>query len=360
MPLNDPHHCTLLVTGGAGFVGSSIALHWKERHPKARVIAFDNLKRRGSELNLSRLKEAGIEFVHGDVRVKEDLLQLPTIDALVECSAEPSVLAGYGSGAGYVVDTNLLGTVNCLELVVRDRADLVFLSTSRVYPISRINEHCEEVEGRFQFRPDASCPGLSGHGIAEEFPLAGARSLYGATKLASELLITEYVAMHGIRAVIDRCGVIAGPWQMGRTDQGYVLLWLARHHWGIPLSYIGFGGKGAQVRDVLHVDDLCDLVALQLRSMDKAIGQVYNVGGGLSNSGSLADMTALAREVTGNTIELGSDPTERSGDIKAYVTDARLIARETGWRPQRDLRTIFLDSYRWLKANEDQLRPILT
>ena len=357
--ISDPQQSTVLVTGGAGFVGSSFALRWKARHPGSTVIAFDNLKRRGSELNLPRLKQAGIQFVHGDVRNANDLVQLPHIDALVECSAEPSVLAGYGAGARYVVDTNLLGTINCLELVARDSADLVFLSTSRVYPIATINEICTETEEGFEVDPNTQVPGAGAAGIAEDFPLSGVRSLYGATKLASELLITEYADANGFRAVVDRCGVIAGPWQMGKTDQGFVLLWIARHHWDLPLQYTGFGGRGAQVRDVLHIDDLCDLVTLQLEHMDQVKGRTFNAGGGKENSAPLSRFTELAAEVTGKRIAVGSDVNDRLGDLKLYITDNTRITQATGWAPKRDLHTVFRDSFAWLKQHEDQLRAIL-
>jgi CDP-paratose 2-epimerase len=357
--VKDPQHGTLLVTGGSGFVGASFALHWKARHPQSRVIALDNLKRRGSELNLPRLKNAGIEFIHGDVREASDLQALPRIDALVECSAEPSVLAGYQGGSRYVVDTNLLGTVNCLELVARDKADLVFLSTSRVYPIATINGLCTERDGSYALDPAATVPGASSNGIAEQFPLHGVRSLYGTTKLASELLIAEYADIHGFRWVVDRCGVIAGPWQMGKTDQGFVLLWLSRHHWGLPLRYTGFGGQGAQVRDVLHVADLCDLVTLQLEDMDRVNGSTFNAGGGLANSSDLRGFTRLAQEVTGRSITIDADPGDRPGDLKLYITDNSLITRTTGWSPKRDLRTVFTDSFNWLCQHEEQLRAIL-
>ncbi len=357
--IDDPNTSTLLITGGAGFVGSSFALHWKARHPRSEVIALDNLKRRGSELNLPRLKAAGIRFVHGDVRNASDLAALPPIDALVECSAEPSVLAGYGAASAYVVDTNLMGTVNCLDLVARDKADLIFLSTSRVYPITTINDLCEEVDGSFRVRHDRPTPGASASGISEDLPLHGVRSLYGATKLASELLVTEYAHMHGLRSVVDRCGVIAGPWQMGKTDQGFVLLWIARHHWGLPLGYTGFGGRGAQVRDVLHIADLCELLTWQLEHLDHVTGQTFNAGGGAANSASLLAFTELASRITGRTIKVGSDPTDRPGDLKYYVTDNTRLTAATGWTPKRGLNDVFTDSYTWLKENEDVLRGIL-
>jgi CDP-paratose 2-epimerase len=123
---------TRLITGGAGFVGSNLALMFRADQEDLRIIAFDNLKRRGSEHNIERLRTAGVEFIHGDIRAREDLLTLPRIDVLLECAAEPSVLAGVQEPPDYVVNTNLFGTVNCLELARRDGADVMFLSTSRV------------------------------------------------------------------------------------------------------------------------------------------------------------------------------------------------------------------------------------
>src|ERR1051326_7735180 len=109
---------TVLVTGGAGFVGSSLSVWLKSHYPGTRVVALDNLKRRGSELNLPRLREHGVEFLHGDIRTREDLgLDNLEPQAIIECSAEPSVLAGYGDGAEYVVSTNLFGTADRKSVV---------------------------------------------------------------------------------------------------------------------------------------------------------------------------------------------------------------------------------------------------
>lgn len=328
--------------------------------PNSQVIAFDNLKRRGSELNLPRLLEAGVQFIHGDVRDRSDLNALPKVDALIECSAEPSVLAGLQGGADYVVDTNLGGTINCLRIAARDKADLLFMSTSRVYPIEPINDACREEDGKFSIDPLAGVPGLSEKGVSEVFPLTGVRTLYGATKLASELLIQEYAHMYGFRAVINRCGVLAGPWQMGRTDQGFALLWLSRHHWGLPLSYIGYGGTGKQVRDLLHVDDLCDLAIWQLDHMAQMAGRTFNVGGGRSNSASLKEFTALCEQVTERATTISAVPEERPGDLKLYITDNTEVTFATGWEPKRDLHTLLSDSYQWLKEHDTTLRAIMS
>ena len=273
------------MTGGAGFVGASLCLTIARSHPSVEVVALDSLKRRGSELNLARLREAGVRFVHGDVRSREDLLGLEPTQAIIECSAEPSVLAGMGGGADYVVQTNLIGAHNCLELARRDGAQMIFISTSRVYPVAPQQRLAlREDETRFSLLAEQPVAGASAAGISEAFPLEGARTLYGTTKLAAELLVGEYADSFGIRTVVDRCGVIAGPWQMGKVDQGVFTHWLLSHHTGRPLSYIGYGGTGKQVRDVLHIDDLCDLILDQLADPDGWHGATVNVGGGVEGS----------------------------------------------------------------------------
>jgi CDP-paratose 2-epimerase len=341
-------------------VGATLALRFKAAHPEARVIALDNLKRRGSELNLPRLRQAGIEFVHGDIRNQEDFDALPAVAVVIEASAEPSVLAGLTSAPDYLVNTNLLGTINCLNYARHHGAAFVFLSTSRVYPINQI-ERIALTEGatRFEVAAEQPMPGMSPAGLAENFPLEGYRSLYGATKLCSEYLIQEYHHFYGLKTIINRCGVLAGPWQMGKVDQGVVVLWVARHFWRKELGYIGFGGTGKQVRDVLHVDDLYDLLETQLASLASHNGQTYNVGGGRVGSVSLQELTALCQEITGNTVAIRAEAETRPADIALYLTDNARVAAATGWAPRRPVRQLVQDVYEWLRTHEADLKPIL-
>jgi CDP-paratose 2-epimerase len=350
----------VLVTGGAGFVGANLAVSLAERHPGHEIVAFDNLKRRGAELNLERLREAGVTFVHGDVRSTEDVLGLTDLDAIVECSAEPSVLAGVGGSPDYLVQTNLVGAYHCLELARREGAQLVFLSTSRVYPVQTLEQASYiETETRFELTPDQPTPGLSERGVAEDLPLDGARTLYGTTKLSAELLIAEYAETYGLTAVIDRCGVIAGPWQMGKVDQGVFAFWLLAHRFGQPLQYIGYGGEGKQVRDLLHVEDLVDLVDEQLGDPAAWAGRTVNVGGGREVSLSLRETTELCRELTGNAVEITKATEDRPGDLRIYLSDCARIFGLTDWRPTRDARTILADTLAWIEANERAVREAL-
>lgn len=350
----------ILVTGGAGFIGSSLCIKLKEQYPAYSITAFDNLKRRGSELNLPDLQKAGIAFIHGDIRNKEDLDALEGFDVLIEASAEPSVMAGLNSDPTYVINNNLNGSIHCFNTCLKHKARVIFLSTSRVYPIARIEDapYVEE-DTRFSFAAQQTEAGISKNGISEALSLHGVRSFYGTTKLASELFIEEYAAFYGLSAAITRFGVIAGPRQMGKTDQGVVTLWMAKHYWKQSLKYIGYGGLGKQVRDILHVDDLVRLIDMQLHKPELFNGKVYNAGGGLASSASLLEMTHICEEITGNRISIGSEPQNRPADLRMYITDNTKITSETGWKPEKDLRSVLQDIYTWIGQNETQLKAIL-
>jgi CDP-paratose 2-epimerase len=343
----------ILITGGAGFVGSCLSVALAARHPDWEVVAFDSLHRRGSELNLPRLREAGVQFVHGDVRELDDLAQVGEFSAMVECSAEPSVLAGVDGSTGFVLRTNLFGAYHCLEVAARHRAQVVFLSTSRVYPVAALNALAfEETDTRYALAPDQPLAGATAAGVAEQFPMEGARTLYGASKLAAELLVAEYAAAFGLRTVINRCGVIAGPWQMGKVDQGVFTHWMLAFYFGTPLRYIGFGGHGKQVRDLLHVEDLVDLVDEQLAAPDHWAGATVNVGGGVDVSLSLRETTALCAEITGREQTVGTELEDRPGDVRIYASDIRALARYTDWQPRRGSAEILGDIFTWINANE--------
>jgi CDP-paratose 2-epimerase len=349
----------VLVTGGAGFVGANVAIALARRHADWRISAFDNLRRRGGELNLPRLGEAGVRFVHGDVRDPGDLAACGEVDALVECSAEPSVLAGLDD-ADYVVRTNLLGAHNCLELAHRSGAQFLFLSTSRVYPVGPLNSlSYSETETRFELDAEQPLPGVSEAGVSEEFPLDSARTLYGATKLAAELLVLEYAESFGLKAVVDRCGVIAGQWQMGKVDQGVFTHWMLSHYFGLELTYLGYGGRGKQVRDLLAVEDLVDLLDEQLSNPDRWVGFVGNVGGGRPCSLSLLETTTLCRELTGNEVPVRGSEETRAGDVPIYISDCALLYGQTQWRPRQTPSDILESIFLWINENERAVRGAL-
>lgn len=350
----------VLITGGAGFVGACLAIALRRSHPTWEIVALDNLKRRGSELNLARLREEGIAFVHGDIREGADLDAAGAIDVLVECSAEPSVLAGTDGSPDYVVRTNLLGAYHCLEHARRHKAAFVFLSTSRVYPVAGLESLAfEEAPTRYELSDVQPVPGVSSAGVSEALAMSGPRSLYGTTKLSAELLIEEYRETYGLRAVVNRCGVIAGPWQFGKADQGVFTYWMLAHVFDRPLRYIGYGGSGKQVRDLLHIDDLVALVDEQLVELDHWDGMTVNVGGGRAASLSLLETTELCRELTGRHIEVESSTEQRPDDVRIYLSDCALLYGHTAWRPERSPRDVLADIFNWINENQGAVRAAL-
>jgi len=350
---------TILVTGGAGFVGSSISILLKKKYPQYNIIVFDNLKRRGSELSLKDFQHHGVSFIHGDIRNIEDLEDVDHFDVMIECSAEPSVMSGLDSNPSFVINNNLFGSINCFNACLKNNAKLIFLSTSRVYPIELIEKaNFIEEETRFNFT-DENQEGISKKGISEKLSLEGSRSFYGTTKLSSELFIQEYAAFYGMNAAITRFGVIAGPRQMGKTDQGVVTLWMAKHFWKQSLKYIGYGGLGKQVRDILHVYDVVDLIDLQIHQIEKFSGKIYNVGGGLKNSCSLLEMTSICEQITGNKIQIDKEVQNRPADLRVFITDNTKIETEIGWVPKHSPLKVFEDIFYWIKENEKQLEFLL-
>jgi CDP-paratose 2-epimerase len=349
----------IVVTGGAGFIGSNLSLLLKAKYPQLQVIAFDNLKRRGSELNVQRLIKGGVSFIHGDVRFESDIASIGNFDLMIECSAEPSVLSGFNSSPNYMLDTNLNGLINCLNVCKKNHSRIIFLSSSRVYPYNKLNQELYiEEDTRYSFAQNSGS-NLTKRGISESYPLNGIRSLYGASKLSAEFIINEYCSMYSMGSVINRCGVIAGPWQFGKVDQGIVTHWIMAHYLNHPLTYIGYGGHGKQVRDILHIDDLFEVVDMQIRNFDKCSGSTFNIGGGVDVSISLLELTHICRSITGNIVPIESLAENRDADLRIYISDTTKFEKEFGWSPRKNVRSIVEDIHKWIVENFRQLEFIV-
>jgi CDP-paratose 2-epimerase len=183
--------------------------------------------------------------------------------------------------------------------------------------------------------------------------------LYGSSKLASELFVTEYLESYGLKGVINRCGVLTGPWQMGKVDQGVIALWIAKHLYEGQLSYIGYNGTGKQVRDMLHVADLFDLMVLQLQNMDSCCGEIFNVGGGTEVSLSLRELTAQCERSTGKRITIKQVTENRPNDIPLYISDCRKVEKALGWKPKRSVENIVDEMTKWIVDNKEIRAPVL-
>jgi len=341
----------LLVAGGCGFVGAALCRYFLSTRAGLEITVVDNLRRRGCESNLTDLEARGVRIVHGDIRLATDVDALGPVDWVIDAAAEPSVLAGTSAGAHtgrrQLVDHNLLGTVNLLEASARWQAGVVLLSTSRVYSIPALTalplvEHASH-DGASAFVLDISRKlpaAVSSSGITEEFSTAAPISLYGATKLACETLATEYSHAAHTPLVINRCGVMAGGGQFGRADQGIFSWWI--HRWAArkPLSYIGFGGRGLQVRDCLHPDDLASLVLLQITSARAGEPILAHASGGAASGTSLASLSAWCATRFGEHTVAAAVET-RPYDLPWVVLDSSAATARHGWRPTRSAESIF-------------------
>ena len=326
----------ILITGGCGFIGSNIAIFLKNKINKLTVDSLDDLSRNSSKINLIRLKKNKIKNFNINISNKSKINLLKKYDFIIDCCAEAAVEASKLE-AERVFFTNLVGTFNILEKAKKDKSKIIFLSTSRVYSIKKLLSKAKDInKKKYNFK------------INENFSKESPISLYGFTKLSSEKLIEEYSFSNNIKYIINRFGVVSGPWQFGRQDQGFISLWLWRFINKKKLNYIGFGGLGNQVRDIIHVEDVCELILEQINKINKINNKIFNVGGGLNNSISLKELTIKSRKITKNDIYIGKITKTSNYDIPYYVTNNRKIYSFYKWRVKRDLETIINDTFKIL------------
>lgn len=334
----------VLITGICGFVGSVIASELVRSCEDIEIVGMDNLVRPGSQTNLDMLKRLQVKLWHGDIRCCSDFEVLPKLDYIIDAAANPSVLAGVDglTSSRQLVEHNLSGTVNLLELCKRDRAGFILLSTSRVYSIAPLSQ-LPVLEQSEAYVPDLEAfpaAGVSLRGVAESFSTLPPLSLYGTSKCASELLALEYGSAFEFPVWINRCGVLAGAGQFGRPDQGIYSYWI--HSWcqRQPLKYIGFNGKGYQVRDCLHPKDIACLLIKQMAYRGNDKNRIQNISGGIASSTSLAQLSSWCESRFGQH-EVLADPLQRPFDIPWMVLDYRLAQSQWGWTPQMAKETIF-------------------
>jgi CDP-paratose 2-epimerase len=348
----------ILITGICGFVGSTLADHLLQRVEGLSICGIDNLMRPGSETNRKRLRALGIALVHGDIRSASDFESLPVVDWVIDAAANPSVLAGVQGGfsSRQLLEHNLASLINVLEYCKVHKAGLILLSTSRVYSIPALAELPLLSEGR-AFRLDQSAPlpvGVSAKGIGLGFSTRAPISLYGSTKLASEVVALEYGKAFDLPVWVNRCGVLAGAGQFGTPDQGIFSYWINAHLRRRSLRYIGFEGTGKQVRDAFHPDDLAALVWAQIQKAGTTGQRLYNVGGGPDNARSLAELNAWCDQRFGiHTPQPDLRP--RTYDIPWMVMDSSEAVRDFGWRVETPIDAILEQIARHAEENPDWL-----
>lgn len=340
---------TLLITGVCGFVGSVLARELLEYHPDLRIVGFDNLCRKGSETNVEQLRAKGVDVRIGDIRNEQDIAALPRMDWVIDCAANPSVLAGVDgqTSSKELLDHNLGGTIHLLEFCRRHQAGFILLSTSRVYSIKPLADlPVTIVDEAFVPSQHARFQGFSPQGLTESFPTDPPVSLYGSSKKCSELLALEYGQAFDFPVWINRCGVLAGAGQFGKADQGIFSFWI--HSWAArrPLKYLGFGGKGHQVRDCLHPADLAPLLVRQMESPQRSAPSIVNLSGGVKSAMSLAQLSAWCADRFGSLpaeldpAHTSADQPSRPFDIPWMVLNSCLAQETWNWHPATPMPSI--------------------
>jgi len=338
----------ILVAGGSGFVGVNVCADLKKLNYK--ISSLDNLSRKGSKFNLKILKKLGIKNYNFDISNFEKFRKLPKFDLIIDCCAEASVeISRYHLDR--VINTNFIGTFNILKKAKKDNSKIIFISSSRVNSISSINDIIkkEKIPNKINIKKK----------INEKFPTSKPKSIYGLTKLASEMLIEEFAYAFNIKYLINRCGVISGPFQFGKQDQGFVSLWIWSHIMKKKLKYIGYGGYGNQIRDVLHIEDLTDLLKTQIKSFNKINNKLFTVGGSTKSYISLKKLTELCEKITKNKIKFTKNSKSSIYDIPYFITDNSKVSKTYKWKPKRNMLKIVEDTYKWMMINKKQLKKYL-
>jgi len=329
----------IIVTGGCGFVGSNICEFLKNL--SFEVISVDNLSKTYSKLNQKRLSNLKIKNYNIDISNKDEFIKLKfKSDIIIDCCADPAVESSRKDILKNI-NNNLITTYNVLEKAKKDNSKLIFLSTSRIYPI---NDSLK----KFTFFLKKKIKNL----FNEDSNIVGPKTIYGFSKLASEMLIEEYNYAFKIDYLINRCGLITGPWQFGKVEQGLVSLWLWKHlNKSNNLYYKGYSGTGNQIRDILFINDLCELVYLQIKNFKKIKNQTFCIGGGIKNSINLNQLTKICEEITKNKIKIRRDLDTSIYDIPFYITSLKKVKKYYNWYPKTDLRIGVYVILEWMKKN---------
>ena len=334
----------ILITGGCGFVGTNLALFLQSKGFK--INCLDNISRKGSIYNLKLLREKKIKNFKIDISKYNKIQKLPKYDFIIDCCAEAAVEVSK-KDIDRVVNTNFLGTLNILKKAKKDRSKIIYLSSSRVYPIKDMKKIINKKIIKSKIKINKF--------FSEKDNILGPKTIYGLTKLSSEMLIEEFSYAFNLKFIINRCGVISGPLQFGKQDQGFVSLWIWKHLNKNKMKYIGFGGLGNQVRDVLHIYDLCDLIFLQIKRFNKINNKMFTVGGSKKSYVSLKQLTKICEKITENKIKFSKVPKTSIYDIPYFITSNNLVIKTYRWKPKRSILEVVTDTFLWLKNNKSTI-----
>jgi len=331
---------SILITGGCGFVGTNLAIYLQKKLKNFSIYSVDNLKKKYSKFNLDILKKKKIKNFKIDISSSKFLKLKKKFNFIIDCSADPAV-ENSKENTQSVFNNNLKTTLNILEKTRKDKSNIIFISSSRVYPIM---ESYKKFRSKFSSNFD------------ENTNTNGVKSIYGFTKYASELLIKEYSYIFNIKFIINRFGIITGPLQFGKVEQGLVSLWLWRHLNNLKLNYIGFGGKGSQIRDILYIDDFSLLIKKQILGFEKNNNKLFCIGGGEKNSLTLRQLTEKCQEITSNYLKIGFYKKTSKYDIPIFISSNKQIKKNYNWSPKTNIDEILKYNLSWMKKNYKRIK----
>jgi len=317
----------ILVTGGAGFIGTNFSLLAVKTGLK--VLALDNLSRKGVEKNLEILKkDRRIGFKKIDIRNP-----LPTslgkFDAILHLASSCSTAISLKNPSKDFLD-NALGTVNVLEFARKNgKIPVIYASTCKVYTTELNTWPIKEEKMRYSF--------INKAGVAENGPVEAygkyLRAPYGCSKYTGDIYCQEYHSTYHLPVVINRMSAVFGKYQRGSSESGFIYWFIKAKKYNLKITVFG---NGKQARDALWGDDLAQLFLIQLKNINKHNGQIYNLGGGFKNSISILELIEYLDKKGGKPLSVTFEP-ERQADLKVYVTDIRKISKSSNWRPKTSI-----------------------
>ena len=334
-----------LITGGAGFIGCNYVSRLLQRNEQ--VTIYDNLSRAGAERNLNWLRETygqnAFSLVAGDVRDADKIKATAShADVIVHLAGQVAVTTSVQDPRNDF-EINAGGTFNVLEAARLSNRNPIFIyaSTNKVYGGMEDIEVVEK-ETRYDYRDFPN-------GISESYGL-DFHSPYGCSKGCGDQYVRDYARIYGLRTVVLRQSCIYGPRQFGIEDQGWVAWFVIAAIKGLPITIYG---DGKQVRDVLFIDDLCDVYDLVIQKIDRAAGQVYNIGGGRPLTMSIwREFGPLLEDSLGHPIAIKTNDW-RPGDQQVYISDVRKAGAELDWQPKVDVAEGVRRLFKWVQTNQE-------
>jgi CDP-paratose 2-epimerase len=342
----------VLITGGAGFIGTNLADRLLREG--RQVLVFDNLSRAGVEQNLRWLEYThgrNLRVVIGDTRDRSALAWAVGHACEVFHFAAQVAVTTSLTDPRTDMEVNVGGTFNLLEALreLDDPPPLVYTSTNKVYgalpdvQLRTSGNRYEPVDGAVRERGIDETRALDFH------------TPYGCSKGAAEQYVLDYARSYGQPACVLRMSCIYGPHQFGTEDQGWVAHFVIRALEGKPITIYG---DGRQVRDILFVEDLVDAMLLAQTNIDSISGHAFNMGGGPERTISLLELLKLIEDIHGSRIHTSLEEL-RTGDQRYYVSNTARFRKATGWSPRISVEEGVRRLYQWLgTAREADAEPV--